>query len=134
MNLIAKVEISAGSSYKYEFNKFTGTFILDRVLNQKVPYNYGYFIYSNTQADGDQLDVFICSQYPIPQGTECTVKIVGGFKCLDQGIEDNKIIAVLEGEDYYINKYSIQQYLSTYKQGFEVLGNLTEDEIKEILK
>lgn len=127
------VEIPKGSKYKYEKYHDHNCLYLDRILNQKVPYNYG-FINNIPAPDGDYLDVFIISNEPIPSLTECEVEIIGGYKCIDNGIQDDKLIGVLIGDDIYPNLVSIEQYLKTYKEGFEFKGKLTEEEIRRLVK
>lgn len=122
----AIIEIPQGSNYKYEVNKRTGALALDRVLNQVVPYNYG-FIPNTMCEDGDELDVFVCSKYPIPPLTEVTLEVFGVLTCLDNGVVDDKIIACIpianfEDMDYTIfDIESIKSYLNSYKPGFQVL-------------
>lgn len=131
MIIQATIEIPMGSKYKFERH---GLFLtVDRVLNQKIPYNYGYVPEVDAD-DGDELDIFVITNEPLPVLTNCSVEIIGGFKCLDDGVRDDKMIGILVGEDVYPNLVSIKQYLSTYKSNFEVLGELTQEEIKEILK
>lgn len=132
MKLTALIEIPEGSKYKYEIS--SNNVRLDRILNQRIPVNYGYFPNSAIQKDGDKLDVFVFSNEPIPQNVYCNVYIIGGFKCEDNGIQDDKILAVLEGEDIYTNIFAVEQYLNTYKNGFKVLGKLTEKEIISLVE
>lgn len=134
MKLTALIEIPEGSKYKYEYNSRTNIMSLDRILNQKIPTNYGYLPNSATQKDGDKLDVFVYSNEPISQNVYCTVKVLGGFKCEDNGVQDDKILAVLDGEDVYPNFIAVEQYLNTYKDGFKVLGKLTEKEIVSLVE
>lgn len=123
----AIVEISAGSSYKYEMKD--NQLVLDRVLNQHVPFNYGFFP-DTLCGDGDPLDVFIISKYPIPSGTKVKVSIIGGFKCVDNHQQDDKLIGVLEGEEYYFTNRQeaciseIRHYLQSYKEGFHIDENM----------
>src|SRR5437868_11382710 len=93
----AIVEIPKGSFYKYEIDKDDGNLVLDRPMNQSIPYNYG-FIPETLCGDGDPLDVFIVSYHPIPPLTKVEVVIVGVLKCIDNGEEDDKIIAMIAGE------------------------------------
>lgn len=129
MKVEALVEIPMDSIYKYEKNK------LDRVLNQSIPYNYGY-IPGVQAADGDELDIFILSDEPIWPGITCEVNIVGGFECLDNDVRDDKLIGVLKGEDHDVLRamMKVYSYLTTYKKNFLVLGELSQSEIEELLK
>lgn len=132
MKLTALIEIPKGSRYKYEVDENSMT--LDRVLNQPIPYNYGFLPHSATQADGDKLDIFVISEYEISPFTTCKVNIIGGFKCLDNGIQDDKIVGVLQGEDVYPNITAIRQYLETYKTDFKVIGQLSYDEAIKLVE
>lgn len=120
----AIVEIPAGSLYKYEMKK--GELFIDRVLNQECPYNYGFFEFTMC-GDGDPLDVFILSTRPIPSRTKVKVSIVSGLCCMDNGLADDKLIGILEGEEHFFTEYyykhvdRIKNYLTTYKTGFEIL-------------
>lgn len=116
----AIVEIPQNSRYKYEFKD--NKLVLDRVLNQYIPFNYG-FIPDTLADDGDPLDIFIVSTLPIVSLVQCEVVIEGVFKCLDGDKEDDKIVArlaenLLTREDIY----KIENYLKTYKRGFNVLS------------
>lgn len=132
----AFIEIPMHTTYKYEWDKEKSLFILDRPLNQTIPTNYGFFPESNIQADGDKLDVFVISDYPLLQGSLVDVNIQGILYCTDQGIEDNKVIAMLEGErPRTVDTILIKNYLKTYKDGFVVarLGTI-EEALREINK
>lgn len=124
MKIKAIIEMTRGSWYKYEVNKYNGKLRLDRPLNIKIPSNYGYL--DDTLAkDSDPLDVFVISNHSIPPLTEVDVEIVGVLKCFDNGVEDDKILAVLVGESkssIFVDETirEIADYLSTYKEGFVI--------------
>ncbi|RPD45135.1 MULTISPECIES: inorganic diphosphatase [Chitinophagaceae] len=91
----ALIEISQGSRTKYEIDKETGLLKLDRVIYSSFHYpaNYG-FIPQTLGLDGDPLDIMImCSQSIQPL---CLVeaKVIGNMQMIDNGEEDDKIIAV----------------------------------------
>jgi len=119
----AIVEMPAGTSYKYEVDKADGRLFLDRPLNQKIPYSYGY-IEGTTSKDGDPTDIFVVSGYPILPLSKVEVVLHGILYCDDNGVEDNKLIGLLAGEEFYgWDGYltNIVEYLNTYKEGFRVL-------------
>lgn len=122
MNFIAKIEIPKGSFIKYEFNKETNALEVDRVLPIPCPFNYGYLKNGPISADGDPLDIFIISAEPIVPLTEVNYKPWGILLCEDNGIEDNKVIAIIEGDGYRDYDYfrAIKFYLTNYKSGFIV--------------
>lgn len=133
----AFIEIPAGSRYKYELDKDSNQLILDRPLNQEIPYNYG-FIPNTLCGDGDPLDVFIISKYPLTPGTFCKIKILGALICEDNGKSDDKLIAKLQGEDIELNQKEvldkIQNYLLTYKTGFNVIRQAYTSNSIKLLK
>lgn len=134
----AFIEISSGENYKYEWNREGGYLVLDRPLNQSIPANYG-FIPETFCSDGDALDIFVVSKYPIKMSSSCIVRIYGAFLCTDDGIQDHKLIATLYDETHY-DPYKIEyplcqikKYLETYKHGFKVLEFVKKEEALEIL-
>ena len=99
---LALIEISKGSKNKYELDKETGTLILDRVLftSTHYPQNYG-FIPRTFARDYDPLDVLVlCSESIIPMSlVECTP--IGVLIMTDNGLFDEKIIAVPTNDPFY---------------------------------
>jgi len=114
-----RIEMPKGSKYKYEMKD--GTLSLDRVLKECVPVNYGY-IEDTLALDGDALDVFVASRSPLIPGSVVEVEVVGVYECLDQGVRDDKVLAILKGDYVNAEADAILLYLSTYKEGFEVMG------------
>lgn len=119
--LNAVIEIPKHSKYKYEIVE--DKLLLDRVLNQECPFNYGY-IPNTLCGDDDPLDIFIISKDPIPSFTEVSFNVIGMLQCEDNGNMDDKVIAVLTGEEHLHDidaaKWSIRNFLSTYKSGFKI--------------
>ena len=99
---LALIEISKGSKNKYELDKETGHLILDRVLftSTHYPQNYG-FIPRTYARDYDPLDVLVlCSESIIPMSfVEC--KPIGVLIMKDNGLFDEKIIAVPINDPFY---------------------------------
>lgn len=131
----AIIEIPTNSWYKYETDKFTGKLKLDRPLTDSIPYNYGYLV-DTLAPDGDPLDVCIIDNPPIYPLTEVTVVPVGVLICDDNGVSDDKIIAVLKDSQFIDTvKYRIEEirhFLSHYKYGFNVLDHKDADEAIKI--
>ena len=102
----AVIEISKGSKIKYELDKETGFIKMDRILHTSTHYpsNYG-FIPRTYSDDNDPLDVLIlCSESLIPMSlVQCYP--IGVMRMMDNGNEDNKIIAV-PVEDPNYNMYT----------------------------
>lgn len=91
----AFVEISQGSSTKYELDKETGMLKVDRFLhtNMFFPFNYG-FIPSTLGEDGDPLDILILTTYPVAPGSVLLVRPVGMLDMEDESGNDTKILSV----------------------------------------
>lgn len=93
------VEIPKGSRNKYEFDKATGTFHLDRVLYSSVHYPADYgFIPNTLAADGDPLDALVLVEEPTFSGCRIRTRPIGVLKMIDQEHEDFKILAVPIGD------------------------------------
>lgn len=94
-DFIAVVEIARGSKNKYELDKETGLLKLDRILRTATHYpsNYG-FIPRTYADDGDPLDVMIICSEPIQPMTLVRCFPIGVIKMLDDGKNDEKIIAI----------------------------------------
>ena len=100
------IEITKGSKKKYELDKETGFIILDRILytSTHYPANYG-FIPRTYADDQDPLDVLVlCSENILPQSLVRCFPI-GVISMLDQGKNDDKIVAVPFNDPVY-NTYS----------------------------
>lgn len=99
-------EIPAGSNQKIEWDRKHKCFMLDRVepLAFAKPTNYG-FIPQTLDEDGDELDVLIITDQPIPTGVWLKANILGVMKFVDTGEVDDKIIAVPEDDRHNGNNY-----------------------------
>eukprot|EP00210_Caulerpa_lentillifera_P007914 g7555.t1 len=102
----AVVEIPRGSKVKYELDKATGLLFVDRILHSSVvyPHNYG-FVPQTLCDDNDPLDVLILMQEIVVPMAFLRVKPIGVMKMLDQGEQDDKIIAVHQ-DDPEFNHFS----------------------------
>lgn len=91
------IEIATGMRAKYEVDKDTGLLKLDRVLYSSVyyPANYG-FIPQTLGEDMDPLDIMILSLVPIQPLTLVPARVIGVMRMIDQGLADEKILAVAE--------------------------------------
>lgn len=123
MNFIAKIEIPMGSTIKYEYNKESNTLEVNRTLPIQCPFNYGYLKNGPISADGDPLDIFIINAEPLVALSEVKFRPLGVLICEDNGVEDNKVLASIEGDNFVDYQYfkKIRFYLENYKQGFKVL-------------
>ena len=89
------IEIPYGSQNKYELDPKTGAIFLDRVLYSSdfYPFNYG-FIPSTKADDGDALDVAVFLTNKVGPGTVIKCRAIGILKKVDDGDQDNCILAV----------------------------------------
>jgi inorganic pyrophosphatase len=94
VNVIIEVAIG-GEPIKYELDKAAGTLVVDRFLHtpMRYPGNYG-FVPHTLSDDGDPIDVLVANTRPIVPGAVMNVRPVGVLKMVDDGGEDEKIIAV----------------------------------------
>jgi inorganic pyrophosphatase len=121
------VEIPEKSRNKYEYDKSLDIFRLDRALHSPIfyPGDYG-FVPQTLALDGDPLDVLILTIEPTFVGCLVVARPIGLLKMLDEGKEDDKVLAVPVGEPSFdqIHNYSqifphtirkIQHFFETYK-------------------
>jgi inorganic pyrophosphatase len=89
------IEIPQGSILKIEWDRKRAAFMLDRVEPSifAKPVNYG-FIPQTLDEDGDELDVLLVCDEPVPTGVWMEAKIVGVLNFEDDGEMDYKVIAV----------------------------------------
>ena len=94
-DFICVVEISKGSKKKYELDKETGYIILDRILytSTHYPANYG-FIPRTLGDDNDPLDVLLLCAEPLEPLTLVRAYPIGVISMIDNGRNDEKIIAI----------------------------------------
>ena len=127
----ALIEIPQGSRTKYEIDKKTGLLKLDRIIHSSFhyPINYG-FIPRTLGLDNDPLDILVmCSETIHPL---CLVEatVIGNMQMIDNGEEDDKIIAVAT-HDPSVNHYSCIEelpkhfiaVLKNYFEQYKVLEN-----------
>ena len=109
-DFIAVVEISKGSKKKYELDKETGLIILDRILytSTHYPANYG-FIPRTYGDDKDPLDVLVLCSEPIEPMTLIRCYPIGVIKMVDNGMGDEKIIAIPYNDPTYNSYTSIEE-------------------------
>src|SRR5205809_7098323 len=100
----AVIEIPRGQTNKYEYDKQLNVFRLDRNLFSPVHYpgDYG-FIPSTLSDDGDPLDVLVLVDAPSFTGCVMNVRPVGMLRMVDQGREDEKVLAVGKNNPRFAN-------------------------------
>ena len=89
------IEISQGSSIKYELDKDAGVLVVDRLLYTSMvyPFNYGFIPHTRAE-DGDPVDVLVISSLPLGPGTVVASRPIGLLEMEDEAGLDNKILAV----------------------------------------
>ncbi|MFR1759418.1 MAG: inorganic diphosphatase, partial [Christensenellaceae bacterium] len=94
-DFVAVIEIEKGSKKKYELDKETGLIMLDRILytSTHYPANYG-FIPRTYGDDLDPLDVLVLCSETIEPLTLVRCYPIGVISMVDNGRQDEKIIAV----------------------------------------
>jgi inorganic pyrophosphatase len=126
---------------KYELDKDTGFLMVDRPQRTTAtpPALYGFIPRTYCaeevakrcehaeEADGDPLDICIYSERLIDRADILLhARVVGGIQMIDDGEADDKIIAVLDGDNIWggvndiadlppIKTERLQHYFSTYK-------------------
>ncbi len=104
------VEIPEGSRNKYEYDKSFDIFRLDRALHSAIHYPGDYGFSPQTLAlDGDPLDVLVLVIQPTFPGCLVAARPIGLLEMLDEGKEDDKILAVPVGEPAFDEIYNFSQ-------------------------
>ena len=132
-DFLCVVEISKGSKKKYELDKETGYIILDRILytSTRYPANYG-FIPRSYGDDNDPLDVLLLCSEPLEPLTLVRAYPIGVISMIDNGNNDDKIIAIPYSDPNY-NMYTDIDQLPEHifdemKHFFSVYKNLENKE------
>ena len=101
------VEIPKDGTQKFEYDKQLHVFKLDRNLHSPVHYpgDYG-FIPSTLSDDGDPLDVLVLVPGPSFAGCVQEVRPIGLLEMLDQGVLDEKVLAVGKNNPRYTNVWN----------------------------
>ncbi len=109
-DFICVVEISKGSKKKYELDKETGFLILDRILHTSTHYpaNYG-FIPRTYGDDNDPLDVLLLCSEQIEPMTLVRAYPIGVISMIDNGRNDEKIIAIPFSDPNYNVYHDIKE-------------------------
>jgi inorganic pyrophosphatase len=125
----AVIEIPTNERNKYELDKKSGAFRLDRVLSSAVHYpgDYG-FLPRTLGDDGDPLDVLVLMTIPVFTGCLVDARPIGLFHLVDSGVPDEKVLAVPLRDPYSegLNELSDipQHYLKEIEHFFRVYKDL----------
>src|SRR5487761_1603384 len=106
----AVIEIPYEGVNKYEYDKKLHVFRLDRNLYSPVHYpgDYG-FIPSTLSDDGDPLDVLVLVDAPSFPGCVMQVRPIGLLEMLDQGVPDEKVLAVGRNNPRYSDVWNYSE-------------------------
>ncbi len=109
-DFVAVIEIEKGSKTKYELDKETGALILDRILytSMHYPANYG-FIPRTYAEDFDPLDVLVLCSESIRPLTLVRCYPIGVISMIDNGYNDEKIIAIPFQDPTYNNYHDVNE-------------------------
>jgi len=112
----AYIEITPFDLVKYEVDKPTGYLRVDRPQRTSAspPTLYGFIPRTycgprvaklspnSTRGDGDPLDICVVSERPIAKSEVIlSARVIGGFRMVDAGDADDKIIAVLRSDAFW---------------------------------
>jgi inorganic pyrophosphatase len=135
------IEMTPSDVVKYELDKNSGFLMVDRPqrTTSSPPALYGFIprtycaeevaarCHHADVADGDPLDICVYSERLITRADiVLNARVVGGIQMIDGGEADDKIVAVLEGDNIWghvkdiadlpeIKVERLQHYFSTYK-------------------
>jgi len=105
------VEIPKGSNNKYEYDKETGTFTLNRVLFESFfyPFEYGLIPQTWNKDDNDPLDILVFLTNPTFPGCLINCRPVGVLYMIDTGEKDDKIVGVPTQDPRFSHINSLDQ-------------------------
>lgn len=124
----AIIEIPKGRRSKFELDKATGLFKLDRYLfsSSHYPGDYG-FIPQTLAEDADPLDVLVMVNEPTFVGCLIEARVLGMFKMKDKGANDFKVLGVPHSDPLFAEFHNlddvpkhflleVEHFFQTYKQ------------------
>ncbi len=145
----AFIEIVPADTVKYEIDKESGYLKIDRPqkFSNAIPTLYGFIPqtycdelvaeYAREKSPGvvvkagdkDPLDICVLSERSVTHGNIILPAIpIGGFRMIDQGEADDKIIAVMKGDEFYMQWNDVtdcpESYINRLKHYFLTYKNL----------
>lgn len=124
----AVIEIPQGRRSKYELDRDTGLFRLDRYLFSSLHYPADYgFIPQTLAEDGDPLDVLVMVNEPTFSGCLIEARAIGLFRMQDRGVNDDKLLGVPDSDPLFeqyrdlddVPKHflkEVEHFFETYKE------------------
>jgi inorganic pyrophosphatase len=151
----AYIEITPFDLVKYEIDKTTGYIRVDRPqrTSSQPPTLYGFIprTYCDRRVhamsptaergDKDPLDICVISERPLTRSEVIlNARVIGGIQGIDGGEADDKIIAVLDNDEFWKDTHDVSQlpgilverlrhYFATYKM---MPGGISQMSIKQI--
>lgn len=150
----AFIEIVPSDTVKYEIDKESGYLKIDRPqkFSNAIPTLYGFIPQTYcgegvaeyardraggtvvTRGDGDPLDICVLSERTVSHGNIILPAIpIGGFRMIDQGEADDKIIAVMKGDEFYMQWSDVTDcpisYINRLKHYFLTYKNLPGEKV-----
>jgi inorganic pyrophosphatase len=149
--ITAFIEIVPNALIKYEIDKDSGYLKIDRPqkFSNTLPCLYGFIPRSysgelsakltetatgrkDLVGDGDPLDICIyCEREIIQSDIILKARPIGGFRLIDKGEVDDKIIAVMPGDDWFGNIKDIsevpEQFINRLKHYFLTYKSLPQE-------
>ena len=137
----AYIEMTPSDAVKYEVDKTTGYLRVDRpqLTSSMTPTLYGFIPQTycsdrvnalspkSKKGDDDPLDICVITERPINRGEVILkARVIGGIQMIDNGEADDKIIAVLDNDQFWATANEIddippallerlRHYFETYK-------------------
>lgn len=129
------IEISKGTSTKYEIDHEHGLMMLDRFLYSAVHYpgDYG-FIPQTMGGDENALDIVVYTNERVLPQTIANFRPVGVMRMIDSGEKDDKILGVYVQDPMCQNIKELKDlpphFLKELKEFFETYKNLQNKKVK----
>jgi inorganic pyrophosphatase len=147
----AFIEIVPSDTIKYEIDKASGYLKIDRPqkFSNMIPTLYGFIPqtycaeevaeYAEQKSgrkvikgDGDPLDICVLSERSVTHGDILLQAVpIGGFRLIDDGEADDKIIAVMKGDEFYRQWSDVSDcpvsYINRLKHYFLTYKHLPSD-------
>jgi len=153
----AFIEMVPTDTVKYEIDKTTGYLKIDRPqkFSNIVPTLYGFIPrtycaekvadyaalkseMSVARGDGDPLDICVLSERTVTHGNIILPAVpIGGFRMLDKGEADDKIIAVMKGDEFYRQWNDVSDcpasYINRLKHYFLTYKHLPDEDSSTLI-
>lgn len=114
--ILVIVEIPSDTRNKYEFDHELGIIRLNRVLASSLHYPADYGLIPQTlYEDGDPLDVVVMIKEPTFPGCIVIARPIGLFRMRDQGVSDDKVLAVVDNDPLFRNYRHLDDVATSFK-------------------